>query len=691
MGSGGQLQVWRVVEGLAKQHEVCLVYVGEDGDAPNGVSRAVSLPDPSMRHVKKVLFKARALVGGDPYLVAMLRSSGVGDAVRSEITRFDPDVVYVTNGPMAFLGRELAGAATVLNAIDAWSLNEAAVTAGSTRVRRAYAALAVRGIERFERRTTSAFDVVMTVSDPDSERLRTMGATVVRTVPNGVDLEMFSRAGAPPEASTIIFHGTMSYPPNEEAALWLTDDIMPMVRHFVPGVRLLLAGREPSERLLARASDSVVVTGALPNIAEALRSAAVAVYPMRAGSGIKNKVLEAAAIGLPMVVTESARGDIPLADGHSALIRQDARSIADALVSLLRDAGARTRIGDAGREVVTKAYTWEATVVGVEESLGEAVSLHRPAVEKASAGRPPLFTVFTATYNRAHTLPRVYESLKRQTCRDFEWLIVDDGSDDGTSDLIAQWATEENDFALRYVWQDNAGKPAAWDRGVSEARGALFLSLDSDDECVPTALDRFAKLWADVPAAEREKFVGVTVNTQRRGSLIGTSFPSSPLDSDSVEIRFRYGVKGEKWGFSRTDVLRENLFGNYGDDRFISEDMVWFDIARSYKTRFVNEALREYITDEPGARLSALSEGVLAGRWGRSLAVVNDLSAWALRGSPEWWKAAVNYSRYSFDRDIPLATQLGHIRRPLVRGAVLALSPAGRALSLRDRQRMQSG
>ena len=90
------------------------------------------------------------------------------------------------------------------------------------------------------------------------------------------------------------------------------------------------------------------------------------------------------------------------------------------------------------------------------------------------------FTVFTATRNRAHTLPRVYESLKAQTFRDFEWLIVDNESTDGTPDLVARWQ-EEAPFPVRYFYQANRGQQGSRNRAAAEARGELFLTLDSDD------------------------------------------------------------------------------------------------------------------------------------------------------------------------------------------------------------------
>src|SRR4030095_5896345 len=98
--------------------------------------------------------------------------------------------------------------------------------------------------------------------------------------------------------------------------------------------------------------------------------------------------------------------------------------------------------------------------------------------------RKVVFTVSTQTYNRRDRLPRVYESLNAQTFRDFEWLIVDDGSTDGTEEFIKAWQSSA-DFRIRYFYQPNLGKHVGFNRSVVEAQGELLLSFDSDDSCVP--------------------------------------------------------------------------------------------------------------------------------------------------------------------------------------------------------------
>ena len=148
----------------------------------------------------------------------------------------------------------------------------------------------------------------------------------------------------------------------------------------------------------------------------------------------------------------------------------------------------------------------------------------------------PLFTVFTPTFNRAATLPRVYESLKEQTFGDFEWLIVDDGSTDQTSNLVADWVNERS-LDIRYVAQKNAGKHVCANVATQMARGRYIATLDSDDWYVSTALETFARIWASIAPRDYNNFSGVVgLCATPSGSLIGTPFPQHVLDTTYLEV-----------------------------------------------------------------------------------------------------------------------------------------------------------
>ena len=300
------------------------------------------------------------------------------------------------------------------------------------------------------------------------------------------------------------------------------------------------------------------------------------------------------------------------------------------------------------------------------------------------------FTVFTPAYNRAETLHRVLESLEAQTFRDFEWVIVDDGSTDHTRDLVRKWQ-KEADFPIRYFWQENSGKHIAINRGVREAQGRFFLTLDSDDACVPEALERLKYHWETIPEAQRDRFSAVTVLCRDQdGNLVGTRFPWDVTDSNSLEIRHRYNVKGENWGFQRTDVMKQFPFPVLEGARFVPEGVVWNAIARRFKTRYVNEALRIYWSTEDGHsdQLSNTKNPAkhAVGLGLRHQLALNDEIDW-LRFAPRFFlRSAALFTRFSLHAGIGIIDQMRRLNNPLAIALWIVTLPIGIIVYLSDQK-----
>jgi glycosyltransferase involved in cell wall biosynthesis len=218
----------------------------------------------------------------------------------------------------------------------------------------------------------------------------------------------------------------------------------------------------------------------------------------------------------------------------------------------------------------------------------------------------PLFTVFTPTYNRRHTLERVFDSLRAQTLRDFEWLVVDDGSTDGTPELIADWAKTAG-FPIRFFRQLHSGKHIAHNLAVREARGQFFAPIDSDDALLPNTLDTVARTWNEIPVSDRPGFCGIWgLCRDQNGANVGDCYPTSPLDAHLPEVNYVLRIRGEKWPVLRTDVLRKFSFPEIPRTPFIPEAMLWLEMGKTYKIRCVNEVLRVYHVhdDRTGTTLS---------------------------------------------------------------------------------------
>ena len=212
------------------------------------------------------------------------------------------------------------------------------------------------------------------------------------------------------------------------------------------------------------------------------------------------------------------------------------------------------------------------------------------------------FTVFTPAYNRGTTLGRVYDALKRQSFRDFEWIIVDDGSTDNTSEVVKPFLEAENDFPVLYFYQENRGKHAATNFAVTKARGRFFITLDSDDACTDDALEVFVNEWNKIPAGEQASFKGISCRTcNEHGKLNGKPLDGEYLDSNDLDLRFRHKIDGELWGMTKTEILRDNPYPEIKGLHFYPENILWDNIGRKYKTRYINNPLRIYINDQDNA------------------------------------------------------------------------------------------
>ena len=198
-------------------------------------------------------------------------------------------------------------------------------------------------------------------------------------------------------------------------------------------------------------------------------------------------------------------------------------------------------------------------------------------------------TVFTPTYNRAYILENLYRSLQRQSYGDFEWLVVDDGSSDGTEALFDRWRREENPFPIRYVRQENGGKCRAINHGLKLARGELFFTVDSDDYLTDDALEKVARWEAELP--KYGKFCGIVANRGYAPDYTPNQlFDGAFLDGNAFDM---YGViNGERALVFYTDIHRRYLYPEFPGEKFMTEAVTWNRMAYDgYRIRFFNDII----------------------------------------------------------------------------------------------------
>lgn len=199
----------------------------------------------------------------------------------------------------------------------------------------------------------------------------------------------------------------------------------------------------------------------------------------------------------------------------------------------------------------------------------------------------PILTVFTPAYNRAHTLPRTYESLKNQTCKDFIWLIVDDGSADNTRELVSSWMETEKEFEIQYIYKENGGMHTAHNAAYENIHTELNTCIDSDDMMPSNAVELILNKWEEVKDKGYAGIIGL--DSDLEGNIIGKGFPPGLKETTLVGY-YAAGGEGDKKLVYRTDVI--NQYPPY--PVFEGEKYV----ALAYKYRLIDQDYKLAVLDE---------------------------------------------------------------------------------------------
>lgn len=235
-------------------------------------------------------------------------------------------------------------------------------------------------------------------------------------------------------------------------------------------------------------------------------------------------------------------------------------------------------------------------------------------------------TVVTPTYNRAHTLPKVFESLMAQTYKDFEWLVVDDGSTDNTEELVAQYKTQAW-FPVRYAKKEHAGKYEAVNLSYKLVTTPYIINCDSDDELLPNGLEIVMRLWSEVPKEKYENIWCVTarsIDSETR-EIVGPLFPENINDLEGKEQRkVLVKISGEKHSCRRMDIVKNYPYPTFPDTGKLVPNMTWTPINAKYDQYCSNEAVSVYYQSSPDSLAKSPSKERKLGYFYYAAMVIND-------------------------------------------------------------------
>ena len=393
---GARVRAFRIIRHLARSHEVTLAAPVRSADERKGAeqlkqycSAVITGPIPKAAAAARMV---KNLATATPSSMGFFYSPQLAAKIKEAVSARPFDMVFVYCSSVAPYVKGIEGAVKVIDFVDMDS-QKWLVYAKVHRFPRSWGYwLEGAKLQRAETAIARDFDLCLCVTPGELATLRSFGApsaTGVRSAtgwfPNGVDLDYFAPTSAPYDPDALCFVGRMDYFPNQQAVIDFCDDVLPKVQKACPRASFTIIGAEPPRtvRALAR-RPGVTVTGTVPDVRAFVRRSAVSVAPLKIARGVQNKILEAMAMGVPVVASPQTAGGVDAVPGRHLMVAADADAMAAAVIRLLSDEGERARLGRAGREHVVRTYSWEGAMRQMDALLAPLVEPKRKLKETLS-------------------------------------------------------------------------------------------------------------------------------------------------------------------------------------------------------------------------------------------------------------------------------------------------------------------
>lgn len=377
---GDQLRAYYQILKLAEKHKIFLVTFEPrqagliNTEELNRCCRKVITVQRPLREA--FCSSVRGLFNTHPFQVNYYHSRTLRKAIQDLSAAQRIDLVHLQLARLAELRSVCGSIPKVIDLVDSLALNLENRTKYDSGPTRWAALIEHKRMKKYERSLAGEFEKVITISQRDHLAVGSPANGVV--IPNGVNLDVFpySRSGRNP--LELVFVGNLGYFPNVEGILWFCREVLPLIRSAVPQVRLYLVGANPNKEVRRlRNRPGVVVTGWVPDVNYYLKRAAAAICPIRAGSGLQNKVLEAMASGCPVVVTPQVAEGFSAKEDKQMLIAQGPNQFAYQVLQLLNNPTFAHSLAETARRFVELNYSWSSIGAVLENTYYHLYEAYR--------------------------------------------------------------------------------------------------------------------------------------------------------------------------------------------------------------------------------------------------------------------------------------------------------------------------
>lgn len=379
LDTGAKIRTYNLLVRLADRHRMTMVcYTFDDSDRAKlehlrpFFKDIITVPYPRDRGpMRRNIDLMKNCLSPLPYSIEKFATRELNLALREAAEREPFDLLHCDSLKISHNIEGLEALPTVLTEHNVESLIwQRFSDLEATPLKKLYLGHQARKLRQYEIETCRRVKRVIAMSEEDRRILEEMtGAFNVDAIPNGVDCSYFTASHESPEADHLVFTGSMDWIPNEDAMVYFVGEVLPFIREARPSVHLSVVGRSPTSKVrqLASGGNGVEVTGRVEDIRPYIARAGVYVVPIRFGSGTRLKILEAMAMGRPVVSTRLGCEGLSVNPGKDILVADDPREFAERVLEVLRDDALAASLGEAGRSLVEREYDWPRLSEQLEE------------------------------------------------------------------------------------------------------------------------------------------------------------------------------------------------------------------------------------------------------------------------------------------------------------------------------------
>ncbi|WP_276133759.1 glycosyltransferase [Polluticoccus soli] len=374
---GDKLKIFNLAKRLSKKHELHLLTFAQtkqEFEYKQELEKIFKKVDLIyLPKWKSALNCLSAAWDNKPLQVLYFQSGEMQAKLNDVLSEYKFDAIHVQHLRMSPYLKDRKDLPRILDLPDAFSLYwERRKKIQRNFPRRVFENMEQSRVLKYEK-VTNDYNLSLVCSNEDLEYLKEVhGLTNIKLLPNGVDLDSFKAGGHDYEHNhTILFTGNMDYAPNIDAVGYFTEEILPLVRVRFPETKFIIAGQRPVPKVQALANEHVLVTGFVKDFAKVYNDASVVVAPLRFGAGTQNKVLEAMAMGVPVVCSHIGFKGLGIQSGEGAIMQTDPTRFAETIIELLSSASMRKDVGTKGVEVIRNRFGWDVIAQQLECYLQE--------------------------------------------------------------------------------------------------------------------------------------------------------------------------------------------------------------------------------------------------------------------------------------------------------------------------------